>query len=60
MCLGVSVQQRRQITQSNLESSVDVEENSNPNQSSPDPYSLISGIANLLKLIEDGQRHLLM
>ncbi|CAH2053554.1 unnamed protein product, partial [Thlaspi arvense] len=48
---------------SDIGSSVDDEENSNPSGSSPDRFSLISGVSevlNLLKLLGDGHRHLLM
>ncbi|VVA97829.1 unnamed protein product [Arabis nemorensis] len=44
-------------------SSVDNEENFNPSESSSDPFKVISGISgvlNLLKLLGDGHRHLLM
>lgn len=44
-------------------SSVDDEQNSNPRGSSPDPFSLMSGVSevlNLLKILGDGHRHLLM
>ncbi|CAN7001066.1 unnamed protein product [Brassica rapa subsp. trilocularis] len=44
-------------------SSVDDEQNSNPRGSSPNPFSLMSGISevlNLLKILGDGHRHLLM
>nr|VDD46221.1 unnamed protein product [Brassica oleracea] len=44
-------------------SSVDDEQNSNPRGSSPDPFSLMSGVSevlNLLKILGNGHRHLLM
>ncbi|CAH8316165.1 unnamed protein product [Eruca vesicaria subsp. sativa] len=44
-------------------SSVDDEQNSNPRGSSPDPISLMAGISevlNLLKILGDGHRNLLM
>lgn len=44
-------------------SSVDDEENSNPGGSSAEPFNIMSGISevlNLLKLLGDGHRHLLM
>ncbi|CAE5967487.1 unnamed protein product [Arabidopsis arenosa] len=48
---------------SDIGSSVDDEEKSNPSESSPDRFSLISGISevlNLLKILGDGHRHLHM
>ncbi|XP_019102195.1 PREDICTED: cell division cycle protein 27 homolog A-like isoform X2 [Camelina sativa] len=48
---------------SDIGSSVDDEENKNPSESSPDSSSLISGISevlNLLRILGDGHRHLLM
>ncbi|CAL9216989.1 unnamed protein product [Arabidopsis halleri] len=48
---------------SDIGSSVDDEEKSNPSESSPDRFSLISGILevlNLLKVLGDGNRHLHM
>ncbi|XP_019092572.1 PREDICTED: cell division cycle protein 27 homolog A-like isoform X2 [Camelina sativa] len=48
---------------SDIGSSVDDEENKNPSESSPDSSSLISGISevlNLLKILGNGHRHLLM
>ncbi|ESQ48300.1 hypothetical protein EUTSA_v10021943mg [Eutrema salsugineum] len=48
---------------SDIGSSIDDEDNSNPSGSSPDPCSLNSGISevlNLLKLLGDGHRNLLM
>jgi anaphase-promoting complex subunit 3 len=48
---------------SDIGSSVDDEEKSNPSESSPDRFSLISGISevlSLLKILGDGHRHLHM
>lgn len=48
---------------SDIGSSVDDDENSNRSGSSPDRLSLISGISevlNLMKLLGDGHRHLLV